>query len=114
LVLRRGVGYPYDYTLVDTAANKTLWAARDACCAGPPPWDVLLSPTGSGVVVLYPDGQPQTPYRLLLPGQAPLPLRPFHGGAWARDGSWFGGAQGSFSSEGRLLRPGVPDPGSAP
>ena len=72
LVLRQGVAYPYSYTLVDTSAKKTVWEARDACCAGPPPWDVLLSPAGTGVVLLYPDGQPQTPYKLLPPGKAPV------------------------------------------
>lgn len=114
LAVRKGAGYPYGYVVLDTAQNRVIWEARDACCGGPPPWDVLLSPTGTGVAVRYPDGQPQTPYKLLRGQGEPLPLPSFSGGAWAADGSWLGGPRAAYGADGQLLRPGVPDPKSAP
>lgn len=106
LVVRLG-GHPYRYDLLDRD-GRVIWQAEDACCGGAPPWDVLLSPTTAAAVVRYPDGRPRDEYKLLLPGRPPQTLVQFSGGAFAADGSWFGGAMGSYSEGGTAWSVGVP------
>lgn len=99
LVVRRDAGHPFAYTILELPSAKPLWQAQDACCGGSPPWDVMLAPRGGGVALFYPYGSTPVHYRLLGP-QAPVTLHDFTGGAWAADGSWLGGALGSFDADG--------------